>query len=129
MSYDAIARLAWKQAGGDRELAQAAFAAVGGDPDDLGYWLPTVWAQFAEQGGADVAAAIAPLLDLIDPTAVQPADNVEAIQTCQELLGTAETASFRAAVGATTLAGGYGGDAANDQLALLFNFLTANLPA
>jgi hypothetical protein len=129
LSYDAIARIAWKQAGADRDLAAAAFEELGGDPATLPFWLPEVWAAFGAQGQAgDIATAIGDVLDIIDPTAAQPDNPVTALETCAELLGTGETAAMRAALATTTLGGGYGGDAANDQLALIMQFLAANLP-
>lgn len=95
------------------EIVSQALTAMGPAP------APSPSPENLDTAGSDLQAAITarPSLLATDATGVLSAIGDEA-----------SIAAFRTAVGATTLAGGYGGNATTDALSLLLAFLTTNLP-
>lgn len=131
MSIQSIARIAFKRDGEDFSRARAAFAALGGDPAALDRWLPDMFAQFGALAPA-ITAVGETLLTLVDPDATPDPDPVTLLQQVDTALdgsGSDAVPAFRAAVDATTLGGGYGGDATTDELQALLVFVATNLPS
>lgn len=139
-----LTNICFKRDKKSRADAQAALTALGGG--QCPFFLPNVWDEFAagpEAAIDDALTAMGPLPapagtvanlqtaadDLAALIAARPSLRAtDATNLISELGDESSIAAFRAAVGATTLGGGYGGDASNDAFSSLFAFLVANLP-